>query len=684
MRRERGGLRGRRTQRVPLRACPTLFALRTRFSSVLALLVMAGPGYSTEPGARVHPIRLPVFEGKDIRFTQLHSEEGLLEGEVNHIIEDDRGFIWFGTSDGLRRYDGYTFRPYRHNPQDPNSLSGSTIFSLFKDRSGKLWVGSDAFLDMFDPATDQFTHFSDPGTAGIEGIVLDISQDRKGMLWIASYHGLYRLDPATLQTAHYQHEPDDRSSLSSNQLKSTFEEKDGTFWVATAEGLDVFDRSTGKVARHISLMNGTEPLRMSLLQDHAGVLWAIFSSENGLAAVDRAANRVTQYSFDNASGQNTGVDSIYEDLDGTLWLGTGSSGLVKLDRDRRQFVRYRSNSGDPESVGSGLVLALFQGREGSIWVGTREGGVSRFDRRPSPFQTYQAQMDSADSPDVELSPSVFEDSHRVLWIGAHAVRNRIEGKPERLSSYRNNGGYGRLFKSAVRSIAEDHSSSLWFGTFAGLNRIHARTRTFKAYRHDPADPRSLSDDNVASLFVDHTGGLWVGTADGLDAFDPATERFRVYRASGGGLNQYHVIAEDSHGALWLGTHFTGLQRFDPSTGDFTVYRNRPGTVGSLSNDQVNAICIDRSGDPLDRDPERSEPVRSRDSSVQRLLRTRRAAQQPGYGHPRRRTRQSMVEHQQRPFPIRSARENVRQLLRLRRNRERQHLRSARRLQGFER
>ena len=205
---------------------------------------------------------------------------------------------------------------------------------------------------MFDPVTDKFTHFSGPGTAGIEGVVLDISQDRKGMLWIASYHGLYRLDPATRQTAHYQHEPNDLSGLSSNLLKSTFEEKDGTFWVATAEGLDFFDRSRGEVTRHISLMDGMEPLRMALFQDHLGVLWAIFSSRNGLAVVDRAANRVTQYSFDNRSGQNTGVDAIYEDLDGNLWLGTGSSGLLKLDRDRRQFVRYRSNPHDPESLGS--------------------------------------------------------------------------------------------------------------------------------------------------------------------------------------------------------------------------------------------------------------------------------------------------------------------------------------------
>ena len=100
---------------------------------------------------------------------------------------------------------------------------------------------------------------------------------------------------------------------------------------------------------------------------------------------------------------------------------------------------------------------------------------------------------------------------------------------------------------------------------------------------------------MPSLFVDHKGTLWVGTMDGLDAFDPATDRFRVYRASGDGLNQYQVIAEDSQGRLWLGTQFTGLQRLDPSTGQFTIYRNSPGTVGSLSNDNVTAICIDASG-----------------------------------------------------------------------------------------
>ena len=534
------------------------------------------------------------MDGNDIRFAQLHSEQGQLQDEVNHIVQDDRGFLWLGTSDGLRRYDGYGFREYRHDSRDPNSISGATIYALYKDRSGKLWVGSDAFLDMFDPATEKFTHFSGPGTAGIEGLVLDIREDRKGMLWISSYHGLYRVDPTNGQTVHYRHEPNDPSSLGSNILKSTFEEKDQTFWVVTEEGLDIFDRETGKVTRHISLMNGVEPLRMSLFQDRAGVLWAIFSSKNGLAMVDRATNRVIQYSFNEGSGQNTGVDSICEDVEGNLWLGTGSSGLLRLDRSRRQLSRYRNNPQDPESFGAGIVLALLEDREGSIWAGTRSG-VTRFDNKPSPFQIYQPQSGSSISKDVELSPSVFEDSRGVLWVGSQAVRNRIEGKAERVVLFDDEGSYGKVFGSAVRSIAEDRSGILWFGTYAGLNRVDPRTRRVKAYHHKPADPQSLSEDDVTNLFVDRKGILWVGTLDGLNAFDPVTERFRAYRASGDGLNQYQVIAEDSHGMLWLGTASTGLQRLDPSTGQFTMYRNHGGSGGSLSNDHVNAICIDSSG-----------------------------------------------------------------------------------------
>ena len=176
----------------------------------------------------------------------------------------------------------------------------------------------------------------------------------------------------------------------------------------------------------------------------------------------------------------------------------------------------------------------------------------------------------------------------------------------------------------MRSIAEDHSGSLWFGTFAGLNRMDARTRNLTVYRHNPADPQSLSHDDVPSLFVDHQGVLWAGTMDGLDAFDPATGSFRVYRQSGAGLNQYLVIAEDSHGTLWLGTLFAGLQRFDPATGHFSYLSESTWNWWKPEQRSSQYNLHRPLGNHLDRDAERAEPVRSSDAIIHRLLRARRA------------------------------------------------------------
>jgi ligand-binding sensor domain-containing protein/signal transduction histidine kinase len=535
---------------------------------------------------------LPAIEGKDIRFTHLSSEQGLLQSNVNQILQDEQGFIWFGTTDGLRRYDGYHFKEYRHAPENPNGLSGNTILALYKDRSGKLWIGSDAGLDQYDPLPDRITRYaSDPKSAGIEGAVFDINQDRKGIMWLATTRGLYRLDPATGRTVRYQHEVSDSSSLLDSDVRSTFEEEDGTFWAAMRTGLDLFDRDKGKVTQHFPVPS--EHRRTSVFQDHAGVLWALFSANNGLAVLDRRKNSVTQYSFNDSSEHFGGVGAIHEDEDGTLWLATRSNGLLRLDRDRKEFVRYQNDPSDPDSLSADLVRALFEDREGNIWVATSTG-VDRFSRRPSPFRTYRHEPDIPNSLEGGQPRSVFEDSRGSLWVGAQTALNRINRKTGSLTLYR--AGDPGVPSSPFESIAEDRSGYRWFGTArTGLYRFDEQSGRFKAYRHKPADPNSLSDDHVTSLLVDSKGKLWAGTMNGLNAFDPSTQRFRVYRASAAGPNQYRAIAEDSQGALWLGTLSSGLHHLEPTTGQFTIYRHQPGVAGSLSSDLVNAICVDRSG-----------------------------------------------------------------------------------------
>ncbi len=589
-------------RRDPPRAmCEDFLHWASRHLSLGLLLMCSGFGASAQIPAGT-PARVPIVEGTDLRFNHLSVGEGPSRSRVSHIVQDDQGFLWFGTQDGLKRYDGYRFREYRHDPGNPNSLSGSYINALFKDSSGKLWIASDQYLDRYDPATEIFMHYR---SGQVEGAVSHIGQDRQGTIWVATSHGLNRLDPASGQTVRYQHNPNDPASLGSSLVRSTFEEKDGTFWVATTESLDILDRRTGKVTRHLPLREASGGSRLSavdamiyLFEDHAGILWVIFSSGDGLAVVDRRANNLKEYSFQGAGPDNSpasGVLSILEDRQDTLWLGTNNSGLLKLGPDRKKLVRYRNNPSDADSLSTDEVLAVFETQEGNIWIGRQGGGVNQLASGTPAFKRYRHEPGNPNSFDSNSVSSVYEDSRGVLWVGTRRSLCRIDRQTGRFAFYRRAGGPGYLSSTFVISIIEDHSGYLWFGTFgAGLNRFDRRTGRFKVYRHDPADAHSLSHDTVLNLFIDHKGTLWAGTEDGLSAFDPETGGFRVYKASAAERNRYRDIEEDSDGTLWLATWDAGVHHFDPATGRFTVYRHsdRPG---SLSSDEVDAICIDRTG-----------------------------------------------------------------------------------------
>ena len=533
--------------------------------------------------------------------------------------------MWFGTADGLRRYDGYRFRAFPNDPHNPHSLSGGYVSVLFKDRSGKLWVGSDHFLDRYDPATESFTHFpSDP--TRFQGPVFHIREDQEGMLWLATDHGLNRLNPSTWDTIRYQHRANDPASLSSDQVRCTFEDRNGTFWVATTESLEAFDYRTGTVLRRIPLHLKYRSLgTLSLLEDHQGTLW--IGSVNGLAAVDRQRNQLVYWPLTGSGPNNPEsprVFAIHEDADGTLWLGT-LQGLYQLDRDRRKCVRYRNRPTDLHSLSHDVVVCLREDGEGNIWAGTYGGGVNRFTRKPSPFQNYRHEPGNPRSLDNDFVHSVYLDSRGILWVANASALNRIDRKTGEFTLYRAAGGPGDLSNPWVRAIVEDRKGFLWFGTDGGgLNRFDRQTGAFKIYSHNPNDPDSLSSNTVYCLHIDRQGTLWAGTDDGLCAFDPEKDRFRAYKLEGESRTLYSHIAEDALGGLWLTTLNAGVRRFDPKTGQFTQYWDTPQNQGGLT--LVLGLCVDRLRDRLVRDPARAGPFRSGRRHLLDLHRTGRSVQ----------------------------------------------------------
>jgi signal transduction histidine kinase/ligand-binding sensor domain-containing protein len=561
----------------------------------------AAPTAQVSAGAIPQPrdapevMHVPVVEGSGLRFRRLSTADGLSQTRVDQIVQDDRGFIWFGSQYGLNRFDGYEFKVFVHDPRNANSLSGVFVTALFKDRSGALWVGCNQFLDRFDPRTETFTPIGRFG-----GAVVHISQDRNDTLWLATEAGLYSIDPTTGKITRFGAVQNDSAGLPTQVVTWTGHDRSGGFWVGTTEGLERFDPSTGHVTYHVPIGQGVpfrQGLAVSFFEDRQGLFWITYHLANGLALLDRQSNTLTRYSFyetEPSASAATGVMGILEDSDGDLWLGSFGIGLLRFDRQRRVFVHYGNRPGDPQSIAEDKVIALFQDRDGNIWAGLHTKGPNVFARSTRMFETFKHEIGDPNSLGTDFVSAIHEDSSGSLWIGNDEGLNRID----RATGSRTLRTMGLGPKPTVITITQDHSGLIWFGTYGhGLVAFDPKTGHSKFYRHVPSDPKSLSSDSVYRVLVGRSGVLWVGTGDGLDRFDAQTDSFTVYKVDWNSADAqvYLSMAEDTDGKIWLGTHHSGLHRFDPATGQFTVYKSEPRDNSTLPDNAVAAVLVSRTG-----------------------------------------------------------------------------------------
>ena len=468
-----------------------------------------------------------------------------------------------------------------------------------KDRSGRIWIGADDSLGLYDPATGSFKQYRSPDEAcGTVAIAHDITEDQDGLIWLATDDGLTALDPVTSKTTCYR--PRYAPSIGEKRVIATLPSRDGTLWITSSAGLFTLDRRSGKVTRHIRLETSSgrtfrcTGFPAKPFQDSTGTIWVGLWSGGDLARIDPASGEITVYSFQGAGlapNPSSGVVSIQEDQDGALWLGTNKLGLVKLTRDRKQAIWYQSNPDDPNGLGGDLVVGLFRDRENSFWSTTKAGDVYRFQPQSPVFRSYRHQRGNPHSLDEGSVTAAYVEDRNTLWIGTDRGLNRVDRRTDQVTRYDE-----PVFRRGVRAIAKDRRGNLWFGTSGnGLVRFDPRSGRYRTYAHVASDPRSLSYDSIGALWIDRGGTLWVATDFGLNRFDPATEEFRRYSPQPNSLTQYRSIAEEPGGVLWLATSSRGLHRFDPGTGTFTTFEHRLRDPHSLGHNRVNSVHVDGSG-----------------------------------------------------------------------------------------
>jgi ligand-binding sensor domain-containing protein/signal transduction histidine kinase len=617
-----------------------------------------------------------------LRFAHLSIEDGLSHGMVLRIVQDDLGFMWFGTADGLNRYDAHTFKVYKSNPDDPGSLRSDSIWALYVDREGTLWVGTEGGgLSYLDRDADSFVHYlHDPDDAhslSNDGVTV-IYEDQAGALWVGTAAGgLNRFDRAASRAdsraasraagqagsqgtghfTHYRHDPDDPHSLSSDGVISLFEDSEGVLWVGTSEGLNRLDRETGACTRYQNDPADAHSLSHNSVwvihEDRNGALW-VGTAGGGLSRFNRAASRETEefthYQFDpddeqslsndivfalhelpggdflvgtyggglNRFNPQTGrsiryerddldpyslssnhIRSIYAGRSGVLWIGTEGGGINRNDPPYKRFLHYRAVPGDPNSLSDHFVTALHEGREGALWIGTLDGGLNRLDRETGELTYYRYDPSDPHSLSDDNVTGVYEDHLGVLWAATgNGGLNRLDRVSGRFTHYRRDStDPDSLSTDALYTVYEDRDNRLWIGTNGGgLALFDRETERFTHYRHDPGDPHSLSHDRVNAIYEDRAGYLWIGTSGGgVNRFDQETGQFTRYQADvddPDSLSNDVVFAihEDQAGNLWVGTA-GGLNRFDPVTETFVHYRE----IGDLPSNLIAGILEDENG-----------------------------------------------------------------------------------------
>lgn len=550
-----------------------------------------------------------------LHFTHLTIADGISQNTVRSIIQDSQGFLWIGTSDGLNRYDGYNFKIYRQDVDDPSTISNNHIEALYEDSDGELWIGTyGGGLNRFDREHERFLHYRhDPTNLNSlsNDRVMALHEDSQGFLWIGtSGGGLNRLDRKKENFIRYQHNPSNPDSLGNDKVRVLHEDSKGSLWVGTnGGGLNRFNKDNKRFVRYRHDPKNTNSLShdqvYAIEEDSHGMLW-IGTHGGGLNSLDPKRKQFVHYRHDELDPHSLGSDivrALHKDRQGRLWIGTGIGGLDWFDPHKRQFIHNRHDPAFPQSLSNNDVLTLFEDKQGLLWIGTTGAGagLNYYDPFTALFNHYRpitGQINSLSDPAIF---ALLQDNQEQLWIGTrNGMLNRFDPNTKQFDYYKHNRSDPHsLIQGRIRALLQDQQGMLWIGSFGGLSRFDPKTKGFNHFFHDSSDPYSLSHNKVLSLYEDRGGALWIGTSRGLNQFDPQTRSFQHYHhdiTDPYSLSDDEIFAllEDKNGTLWVGTK-TGLNRRDPQQKKFHRYRHNKAAPNSLSADFVMALHEDKQG-----------------------------------------------------------------------------------------
>jgi diguanylate cyclase (GGDEF)-like protein len=570
---------------------------KTFFLAVLFSLFFALQ-YATASGAKGTP--LYQANNLSIYFNQLSSAQGLSHSSVRTIEQDQQGFIWIGTQDGLNRYDGLSVRQYNYTANDPLSLANNWISAIHSDADGRLWVASKDGINLYQSETDGFTIFDKQNQPGIKGNdYRTIAESADGTIWFGSTRkGITRFDKTTGKFSSILVDKTNEASLA-NQINDLMFDDLGRLWVATdGAGLSISD-DQGKTFQVVSTTT-EQPIPSdiinTLFQDKNGDIW-IGSEDKGTFVFEPGRGVVRHFVNDASKADSlcsNAIIDILEDNQSRMFFAT-EDGLCQLDSDEQSFIQFRHDDKNLSSLLHDRVYSLFQDRGGVLWAGTF-AGVSRWNANLPSFHLINKDTPQGGELSSNIITSFAENRNGNLFVGTWGGGvNQFDPVTRQITQFQvESDKVAGLTDNRIMSLLVDSKENLWVGTYAGGLFVKLKGQAaFRNFKHDPSSDKSISSNSISKLIELTDGTIAVATHGGGLNFYLGQDQFLSLThvaTDPTSLSDNRVLDIIEHkGTLWVATNGGGLNKYNKESHSFTVFNKEKKYQGSLASNNIYGL-----------------------------------------------------------------------------------------------
>lgn len=578
---------------------------------------------------KVHSIFLIVFSGlifnysfvrgQDYKISSvISSSEGLSQSTVNCMVQDEDGFLWIGTQDGLNQYDGYNFTYYYNQPGDSTSLSDNYITSLCISPDGLIWVGTmSGGLNVLNKNTGKSKRFqknlAEQGSIS-DNTIWSLACDGNGNIYVGTNDGLNLYNPELNQFSCFNQ---NNSILPSRMILSLYHDDNEKIWIGTNKGLVNFDVNTevftpiefisknidesniiiwtinkgldGKLLfgtkngilqttgnRNIEVLHGSESLSViwNLFPVSPNKIWC--ATQNGLFCYNKITGISKQLKLNNKTG-NINFWSILKDQSGLLWAGS-DEGLSKYKPEQNTFRILNEDKINELHLSEKSVNSILVDRDNTFWVGTDGQGLNRLDKGKAEFSVYRNDKTTLNTLSNNRVWALIEDSEGLIWIGTYGEGLCYYDKDlDFFKRYPTGNEKNQISNSRILALHEDDVGNIWVGTRGGgLNKLNKKTDKITVYNHKEDDSTSIPSNTILAIAGDKAGNTWIGNyKGGLSKYNETTDCFINFQndeenPNSISNNNVWCVLEDKNNRLWLGTQ-GGLNCTDLSGSTLTFH-----------------------------------------------------------------------------------------------------------------